>query len=454
MTGFILAIGLVFTNFLGLYSTANEALAATCTDLTLSVSPSTVARGESVTVTVVETFDTVAPSTVYDVTLSHPSDLIGDSSQTSIVDNGNIRTITNVLTVDPNTIKGSMQVSALSSSGSIMKHATITISDAVQYAINISTDGNGTASAASATSSQGSRVNLSATPNTGYRFSYWEVLSGGAVVVGRTDPQAYFIMNDSSDVAIKAHFAVNPEYSITVDNDGNGVGVATPVSATAGTSIALSATPNTGYQFKEWQVLAGGVSVSGNSFIMPANAVTVKAVFEAASSTPPTTEGEETNDSEGKPSNENTETNKTDEKTNTDSTNEKDEVESPVEVIHNADSNIIESDVGDTSVTVYNISLAITPRVFSTVVNTLDAKTSNDKSLCLYSIWPLSMNKTMLQSLSNCKSPVEYYFYYRGHLYCVTIPPNTDVSSIFKNNYSYAGPLYIGQQLGTSRLIK
>ncbi|HIT80389.1 MAG TPA: InlB B-repeat-containing protein, partial [Candidatus Faecivivens stercorigallinarum] len=41
-----------------------------------------------------------------------------------------------------------------------------------------------------------------------------------------------------------------------------------------------TATPNTGYQFKEWQVISGGVTIENNKFIMPAANVTIKAVFE------------------------------------------------------------------------------------------------------------------------------------------------------------------------------
>ena len=40
-------------------------------------------------------------------------------------------------------------------------------------------------------------------------------------------------------------------YSVTVQNDGNGSGSATPTTAEAGTEITLSATANTGYHFKE-----------------------------------------------------------------------------------------------------------------------------------------------------------------------------------------------------------
>ncbi len=69
-------------------------------------------------------------------------------------------------------------------------------------------------------------------------------------------------------------------YSVTVQNDGNGTASASAATAAAGAEIILTATPKTGYKFKLWQVVAGGVTVTGNKFTMPARAVTVKAIFE------------------------------------------------------------------------------------------------------------------------------------------------------------------------------
>ena len=71
-----------------------------------------------------------------------------------------------------------------------------------------------------------------------------------------------------------------PEYSITVENDGNGTASASAKKSAAGKEITLTAAPNEGYRFKEWNVVSGGVTVTENKFTMPANNVTVKAVFE------------------------------------------------------------------------------------------------------------------------------------------------------------------------------
>ena len=72
-------------------------------------------------------------------------------------------------------------------------------------------------------------------------------------------------------------------YTVTVENDGNGSASAAPASATMGEEITLTATPDNGYLFKEWQIVSGGVTISNNKFTMPADNVTVKAIFEKKS---------------------------------------------------------------------------------------------------------------------------------------------------------------------------
>lgn len=71
-------------------------------------------------------------------------------------------------------------------------------------------------------------------------------------------------------------------HSITVQNDGHGRGIASAVSAVQGATITLSNTPDSGYHFKEWQAISpANLSINGNTFIMPDEAVVVKAIFEA-----------------------------------------------------------------------------------------------------------------------------------------------------------------------------
>ena len=78
---------------------------------------------------------------------------------------------------------------------------------------------------------------------------------------------------------------VPTKHTVSVKTDGNGTASASPTSAVAGTKITLSATANSGYHFKEWQVVSGGVTITNNKFTMPDEAVEVKAIFEKNAST-------------------------------------------------------------------------------------------------------------------------------------------------------------------------
>lgn len=76
-------------------------------------------------------------------------------------------------------------------------------------------------------------------------------------------------------------------YSVKVSTDGNGTAMADKTSAAAGTVVTLTATPKSGYTFKQWQVVTGGVTIKDNKFTMPAGNVEVKAIFEKNATPPP-----------------------------------------------------------------------------------------------------------------------------------------------------------------------
>lgn len=69
-------------------------------------------------------------------------------------------------------------------------------------------------------------------------------------------------------------------YTVTVENDGNGTASADPAFAKMGAEVRLTTMPNSGYHFKEWKVISGDVEIEDNKFTMPADDVTVKAIFE------------------------------------------------------------------------------------------------------------------------------------------------------------------------------
>lgn len=75
------------------------------------------------------------------------------------------------------------------------------------------------------------------------------------------------------------------EYSVTVNTDGNGTASADHAKAVAGTEIKLTAKADSGYHFKEWQVVKGGMTITNNKFTMPDEAVEIMAIFEKNAST-------------------------------------------------------------------------------------------------------------------------------------------------------------------------
>ena len=115
----------------------------------------------------------------------------------------------------------------------------------------------------------------------GKEFDKW-TSADGVTFVDEYDTTTTFAM-PAGNVTVTATFKDLPadNYNITVEINGNGTANSNTSSAIAGTEITLTATPSGGYQFKEWQVVSGGITIVDNKFTMPENEVTVKAIFEA-----------------------------------------------------------------------------------------------------------------------------------------------------------------------------
>ena len=149
-----------------------------------------------------------------------------------------------------------------------------------EHTVTVTSGGNGTASASPAKAAAGAEITLSATPDKGYHLKEWQVESPAGLVITNNK----FTMPDTN-VAIKAIFEEDAppaptEFTITVKTDGNGTASASHAKAVVGTEITLTAKPNKGYHFKEWEVISGGVTIKNNKFIMPSANVEVKAIFK------------------------------------------------------------------------------------------------------------------------------------------------------------------------------
>lgn len=149
--------------------------------------------------------------------------------------------------------------------------SAVVADNSVSVNVTVNNDGHGTGSASPASGTKGTEVTLAATPDSGYGFDAWEVVSGDVTVENNK-----FTIGDSA-VTVKAKFKLLP--AVTVTNDGHGTGSASPAYGASGTEITLTATPADNYEFDEWEVVSGGVTVQNNKFTIGNSNVTVKAKF-------------------------------------------------------------------------------------------------------------------------------------------------------------------------------
>ena len=141
---------------------------------------------------------------------------------------------------------------------------------AVKYSINVVQPANGSVAASATSATAGTTVKLTATPEEGYTLDYFTL--DGERINGDT-----FIM-PARNVEVSAVFTANA-YSITVVQPTGGTVSASATSATAGTTVKLTATPAEGYALDYFTL--DGERINGNTFIMPARNVDVSAVFTA-----------------------------------------------------------------------------------------------------------------------------------------------------------------------------
>ena len=89
--------------------------------------------------------------------------------------------------------------------------------------------------------------------------------------------------DDGKTAICYVEFEVIKTYEITISDDGNGSAIASTLRAKQGTEITITATPNSGYDFKGWMI-SGGITlltISPETFTMPARDVLIMALFES-----------------------------------------------------------------------------------------------------------------------------------------------------------------------------
>lgn len=142
--------------------------------------------------------------------------------------------------------------------------------------------------------SSGKKLSISAAMSSGASIGITTESKNYPVVFSGKYSQDYsnYFFADAADAHVNYNANTELElaagakkYNVYIITDDNGTATVSASSAMAGTTIQLTATPNNGYHFKEWQIVSGNAEVSNDTFIMPADNVTVKPVFEAHSFT-------------------------------------------------------------------------------------------------------------------------------------------------------------------------
>lgn len=134
----------------------------------------------------------------------------------------------------------------------------------------------------------GEKIRLKVLPKPGYKVISYKVATaqGGVNVPIESDEQGLYFIMPKADVSVNGIFnwvGTNAgAYAINLSSTGKGSISSNLSSANAGDTIYLTTTPDEGYKLDKLTVTdASGseVAISGNTFVMPASAVSVSASF-------------------------------------------------------------------------------------------------------------------------------------------------------------------------------
>ncbi len=147
----------------------------------------------------------------------------------------------------------------------------------VIFNINVVKTEGGNATADRSEAYERTLIHLDPKTSEGWVFKDWEVVSGSTTV------QHDSFMMPAEDVTVQPVYE-KIENPITVVAATGGTAGADKNTAVLGETVNLTATPDAGWKFKEWEVISGDVTVNGEenaSFTMTAKPYTViRAVFE------------------------------------------------------------------------------------------------------------------------------------------------------------------------------
>lgn len=149
--------------------------------------------------------------------------------------------------------------------------------DEQKFTVNCTTVQNGNISVSPSSATAGTKITIYVNPSEGYRLK--QIDSSPTVNINNNQ----FTMPAQNVTLTPVFEQIEVQtYAITVGTSEHGTATASHTSASAGTTITMTATPGQGYVLKSYATQPF-VSVVNGQFVMPSSPITVTPIFDVAS---------------------------------------------------------------------------------------------------------------------------------------------------------------------------
>ena len=149
--------------------------------------------------------------------------------------------------------------------------------DEQKFTVNCTTVQNGNISVSPSSATVGTKITIYVNPSEGYRLK--QIDSSPNVAINNNQ----FTMPAQNVTLTPVFEQIEVQtYAITVGTSEHGTATASHTSASAGTTITMTATPGQGYVLKSYATQPY-VSVVNGQFVMPSSPITVTPIFDVAS---------------------------------------------------------------------------------------------------------------------------------------------------------------------------
>ena len=149
--------------------------------------------------------------------------------------------------------------------------------DEQKFTVNCTTVQNGNISVSPTSATVGTKITIYVNPSEGYRLK--QIDSSPTVAINNNQ----FTMPAQNVTLTPVFEKIETQtYAITVGTSEHGTATASHTSASAGTTITMTATPGQGYVLKSYATQPY-VSVVNGQFVMPSSPITVTPIFDVAS---------------------------------------------------------------------------------------------------------------------------------------------------------------------------